>query len=264
LQGLVQIIVAHAASVEQLEAELGREFEAHPLAPVLRSAPGLGPISPPACSPRSVTTRTGSPRERLRAFAGTAPVTRASGRSHYVKAARSATNGSATPATVRGASRRPHQGSPPAREPHILDRPPRHRRQHQPQERRPCGNVANKLLGPAGWCLRPTGSNLGRRAQARLGPSNASPAPQTRRCLTAARRRDVLRGDLWSGMGLRGVPYSSVRVQSSYSSAGGAATRTLTTDPAWLDTSSTRSGAPPGGVVEDLNRTVLPHRLPEA
>lgn len=31
-------------AVEQLEAALATEFDAHPLAPVLRSAPGLGPV----------------------------------------------------------------------------------------------------------------------------------------------------------------------------------------------------------------------------
>ncbi len=38
------IIAAMRHSVQQLEAELGREFATHPLAPVLRSAPSLGPI----------------------------------------------------------------------------------------------------------------------------------------------------------------------------------------------------------------------------
>jgi hypothetical protein len=70
------------ASVEQLEASLGREFETHPLAPVLRSAPGLGAIlaarvlAEVGHDPDRFTTANG-----LRAFAGTAPVTRASGRS---------------------------------------------------------------------------------------------------------------------------------------------------------------------------------------
>ena len=87
VEGLVEIITAMRASVEHLEAELGREFETHPLAPVLRSAPGLGPIlaarvlAEVGDDPHRFTTADG-----LRAFAGTAPVTRASGRSRYVKA----------------------------------------------------------------------------------------------------------------------------------------------------------------------------------
>jgi len=87
VEGLVATVAAMRASVEQLEAELGREFETHPLAPVLRSAPGLGAIlaarvlAEVGDDPDRFTTANG-----LRAFAGTAPVTRASGRSHYVKA----------------------------------------------------------------------------------------------------------------------------------------------------------------------------------
>jgi transposase len=87
VEGLVAIVAAMRASVERLEAELGREFETHPLAPVLRSALGLGPVlaarvlAEVGDDPQRFTTANG-----LRAFAGTAPVTRASGRSHYVKA----------------------------------------------------------------------------------------------------------------------------------------------------------------------------------
>ncbi len=87
VEGLVAIVAAMRASVEQLEAELGREFETHPLARILRSAPGLGVIlaarvlAEVGDDPDRFTTANG-----LRAFAGTAPVTRASGRSHYVKA----------------------------------------------------------------------------------------------------------------------------------------------------------------------------------
>ena len=87
VEGLVGIITAMRTSVEQLETELGREFETHPLASVLRSAPGLGPVlaarvlAEVGDDPDRFTTANG-----LRAFAGTAPVTRASGRSHYVKA----------------------------------------------------------------------------------------------------------------------------------------------------------------------------------
>jgi transposase len=87
VQGLVDIISAMRASVEALEAELAREFENHALAPVLRSAPGLGPVLAARMlaelgdDPARFTSVTG-----VRAFAGTAPVTKASGRSHHVKA----------------------------------------------------------------------------------------------------------------------------------------------------------------------------------
>jgi transposase len=87
VEGLVTIIAAIRHSMERLEAELGHEFATHPLAPVLRSAPGLGPVLAARVlaeigdDPARFSTANG-----LRAFAGTAPVTRASGRSHYVKA----------------------------------------------------------------------------------------------------------------------------------------------------------------------------------
>ena len=83
----MKIIVAMRQAVDQLEAELAVAFEGHRLAPILRSAPGLGPVLA-----ARVLAEIGDDDARfasaagLRAFAGTAPVTRASGRSHYVKA----------------------------------------------------------------------------------------------------------------------------------------------------------------------------------
>jgi transposase len=85
--GLVQVIASMRATVEAHEAALGEAFGRHPLARVLTSAPGLGPILA-----ARVLAETGDDPARfssvtgLRAFAGTAPVTRASGRSRYVKA----------------------------------------------------------------------------------------------------------------------------------------------------------------------------------
>ncbi|WP_167679377.1 transposase, partial [Rhodococcus sp. B10] len=59
----------------------------HPLAPILKSVPGLGTV----LSGRILAEIGDDPKRfesaaGLRAFAGTAPITRASGRSHYVKA----------------------------------------------------------------------------------------------------------------------------------------------------------------------------------
>jgi transposase len=85
--GLLAIIVAMQGAVEQLETALAAEFDDHPLSPVLRSAPGLGPILA-----ARVLAEVGDDPSRfasaggLRAFAGTAPVTRASGRSRQVRA----------------------------------------------------------------------------------------------------------------------------------------------------------------------------------
>jgi transposase len=87
--GLIGVILAMQDTVEQLEAALCEEFERHPLAPVLRSAPGLGPVLA-----ARVLAEVGDDRSRfdtaqgLRAFAGTAPITRASGRSRFVNARR--------------------------------------------------------------------------------------------------------------------------------------------------------------------------------
>jgi len=80
-RGLLEIISSMRSSVDALEAELAREFGRHPLAPVLRSAPGLGPVLAARVlaelgdDPARFTSVKG-----VRAFAGTAPVTRASGK----------------------------------------------------------------------------------------------------------------------------------------------------------------------------------------
>src|SRR5665648_669405 len=77
------------ASIAQLESELAVEFHAHPMAAILKSAPGLGPVLAARVlaeigdDPTRFTTADG-----LRAFAGTAPITRASGRTRIVSARR--------------------------------------------------------------------------------------------------------------------------------------------------------------------------------
>ncbi len=76
-------------SVERLEAALTLEFERHPQAGILRSAPGLGPV----LAARVMAEIGDDPHRftsahRLRAFAGTAPITRASGRTRLVNARR--------------------------------------------------------------------------------------------------------------------------------------------------------------------------------
>ncbi|MBO1766700.1 IS110 family transposase [Allobranchiibius sp. GilTou38] len=87
--GLVQVITAMQGAVASLEDALAAEFDRHHLAPVLRSAPGLGPVLAARVlaeigdDPTPFATAQG-----LRAFAGTAPITRASGRSRFVNARR--------------------------------------------------------------------------------------------------------------------------------------------------------------------------------
>ncbi|HZJ05551.1 MAG TPA: transposase [Nocardioidaceae bacterium] len=134
------------ASVDELEAQLSHEFHTHPLAPVLRSAPGLGPILAARVlaeigdDPQRFTSVKG-----IRAFAGTAPLTRASGRSHYVKArkVRNKRLGDACHwwafATL--------SWSPGARAHYD------HRRAAGDHHNAALRNLANKLLGRLWWCL---------------------------------------------------------------------------------------------------------------
>jgi hypothetical protein len=74
-------------AIGDLETELAGEFDQHPQAAILRSAPGLGPI----LAARFLAEIGDDPARftdpnSLRAFSGTAPLTIASGRSRYVKA----------------------------------------------------------------------------------------------------------------------------------------------------------------------------------
>ncbi len=144
--GLLAIITAMHTAVEQLETALAAEFEQHPLAPVLRSAPGLGPILA-----ARVLGEIGDDRTRfataggLRAFAGTAPVTRASGRSRKVSARRvrnkrlgGACHWRAFAALTKSPGARAH-----------YDR----RRAAGDHHNAALRNLANKLLGRMWWCL---------------------------------------------------------------------------------------------------------------
>jgi len=143
---LLGVIVAMHATVEQLEQALSAQFNDHPLALVLRSAPGLGPVlaarvlAEVGDDPRRFSTAAG-----LRAFAGTAPVTRASGRSRRVMARRvrnkrlaDACHWWAFAALTKSAGARAH-----------YDR----RRAAGDHHNAALRNLANKLLGRMWWCL---------------------------------------------------------------------------------------------------------------
>ena len=145
--GLLSIVTAMQGAVEQLEAALAKEFDEHPLAPVLRSAPGLGPslaarvLAEVGDDAARFTTAGG-----LRAFAGTAPVTRASGRSHYVKARKvrnkrlgDACHWWAFAMLTKSAGARQH-----------YDR----RRAAGDTHNAALRNLANKLIGRLLWCLQ--------------------------------------------------------------------------------------------------------------
>jgi transposase len=84
---LVQQVNAACDSVADLAAATEQEFLAHPDADIITSFPGLS-----AVSGARVLAEVGDDRERfadaraIKAYAGAAPVTRASGRSHVVVA----------------------------------------------------------------------------------------------------------------------------------------------------------------------------------
>ena len=146
VEGLVRIVVAMRDVVDRLEAELAVAFDQHELAPILRSAPGLGPVLA-----ARVLAEIGDDQARfatasaLRSFAGTAPVTRASGRSHYVKARKirnrrlaDACHWWAFATLTRSPGARAH-----------YDR----RRAAGDHHNAALRNLANKLLGRLWWCL---------------------------------------------------------------------------------------------------------------
>lgn len=144
---LIRIVLQMQAAVTKLEAALAAVFDAHQLAPILTSAPGLG-----AVLAARVLAEVGDDRERfstaggLRAFAGTAPVTRASGRSHRVRARRVRNKRLADACHWWAFA--------------MLTKSPGARAQYD--RRRAVGdthnaalrNLANKLLGRLWWCLR--------------------------------------------------------------------------------------------------------------
>jgi transposase len=146
-QTLLRVLAAQQAAVETLEKALGERFDTHPLAPILRSAPGLGPVLA-----ARVLAEIGDDPARfdspagLRAFAGTAPVTRASGRSHYVKARKirnkrlgDACHWWAFAMLTKSPGARAH-----------YDR----RRAAGDHHNAALRNLANKLLGRLWWCLK--------------------------------------------------------------------------------------------------------------
>ena len=145
--GLIGIITAMHASIAQLEDAMAAEFDRHPKSGVLRSAPGLGPVlgarilAEVGDDPNRFATADG-----LRAFAGTAPVTRASGRSRHV-AARRVRNKRLADACHWWAFATLTK-SPGARE--FYDR----RRAAGDHHNAALRNLANKLLGRLWWCLQ--------------------------------------------------------------------------------------------------------------
>lgn len=145
--GLLKIVEAMREAVKELEHALIAELTRHPAAPILQSAPGIG-----AVLAARILAEIGDDPDRftspagLRAFAGTAPVTRSSGRSHYVKARKirnkrlgDACHWWAFAALTRSPAARAHYDK---------------RRTAGDHHNAALRNLANKLLGNLWWCLR--------------------------------------------------------------------------------------------------------------
>jgi Transposase/Transposase IS116/IS110/IS902 family len=83
----IRLITAHTAEITELEDALSEHFEQHPDARTIRSLPGLGTILGARVLGEfgDDRTRFTSPQSRKN-YAGTSPITRASGRSHVVLA----------------------------------------------------------------------------------------------------------------------------------------------------------------------------------
>lgn len=144
--GLVSIISTMETVIANLEDAMAVEFDRHQHANLIRSAPGLGPILAARVlaeigdDPNRFTTAAG-----LRAFAGTAPITRASGRSKIVTARRvrnrrlaDACHWWAFASLTKSPGARAH-----------YDR----RRAAGDTHNAALRNLAHKLLGRLWWCL---------------------------------------------------------------------------------------------------------------
>jgi transposase len=87
--GLIETITALSDAIDALKTELATLFDQHPQAPIITSFPGLGPV----LGARLLGELGDDPNrfldaQAVRSFAGTAPITRASGKSRVVSARR--------------------------------------------------------------------------------------------------------------------------------------------------------------------------------
>ncbi len=145
--GLIGIISAMSRAIDALEAELAALFDQHAQAAIITSMPGLGPVLG-----ARVLGELGDDPHRfddvcgIRSFAGTAPITRASGRSRIVSSRRicnrrlgDACHWWAFAALTKSPGARAH-----------YDR----RRAAGDAHNAALRNLANKLLGKLWHCLR--------------------------------------------------------------------------------------------------------------
>jgi transposase len=145
--GLINIITAMSDAIDALEAELASLFDEHSLAAVITSLPGLGPI----LGARVLGELGDDPHrfvdaQALRSFAGTAPITRASGRARAVSSRRvcnrrlaNACHWWAFAALTKSAGARAHYD---------------HRRAAGDTHNAALRNLANKLLAKLWYCLQ--------------------------------------------------------------------------------------------------------------
>jgi transposase len=144
--GLIAVVAQMAQAISELETALAVEFNRHPQAHLLRPIPGLGPILAARVlgeigdDPARFATAAG-----LRAYAGTAPITRASGRTKTVNARQirnrrlnDACHWWAFAALTKSPGARAH-----------YDRRRAAGDTHQAALR----HLANKLIGRLWWCL---------------------------------------------------------------------------------------------------------------
>lgn len=144
---LVATIVSMQTAIASIETAMTAEFDQHDDAQIMAPAPGLGPILA-----ARVLAEIGDDRSRfeqaanLRAFAGTAPITRASGKSRSVRARHirnrrlaDACHWWAFAAISRSPGARAHYD---------------HRRAQGDSNNAALRNLANKLLGRLWWCLQ--------------------------------------------------------------------------------------------------------------
>jgi transposase len=146
-KSLIDILAQMHRAVALLNDALTESFSQHQLAPVLTSAPGLGPVLAARILGEvgDDLARFDSPAN-LRAFAGTAPVTRASGRSSYVKARKvrnkrlgDACHWWAFSTLTKSPGARAHYD---------------HRRTLGDTHNAALRNLSNKLLGRLWWCIQ--------------------------------------------------------------------------------------------------------------
>jgi transposase len=110
---LLRQLDAACQSADDLEAAAVESFSQHPDAGIITSFPGIG-----ALTGARVLTEIGDDRSRfqdakgLKAYAGAAPVTRASGKSRSITTAGSRTTGSQPPATSGRSPPSPHHPAP--------------------------------------------------------------------------------------------------------------------------------------------------------